>query len=123
MSGTRTFVAMREDGLGERLKALINAMVIADLAGGQFAFQWRPMATTNLPFHDVLPPEEMFDQSFLDRHLKSNLGSIVVTLASQAAEILSGGPGNGEFVRIDQNDFNGDLKDANKIFDLKGRFA
>lgn len=38
-----SFVAMNDDGLGERLKAIMNAMLMAKAFQGKFLFNWEPL--------------------------------------------------------------------------------
>ena len=65
-------IANRADGFGERLKAVLNAMVIADKLPGKFRFGWRPMTQSIAVWHDVLPAEQTFSTAFLDRFFLSN---------------------------------------------------
>ena len=119
----RTYVAMRLDGLGERLRALVNAIALAELTDGQFAFDWRQMPGTELEFHDIMAAEEMFDATFLQEHYRPELGTEVLPIQSKADEILGRLPGKGEFVRVDQNVFDVELKGARELFNLRGAFA
>jgi hypothetical protein len=62
-----TFVAARSDGLGERLRALLNAMALAQATGAGFAFNWRSIRPRDIPFHDTLPVNETFSRDFVNR--------------------------------------------------------
>ena len=63
------FIANRNDGFGERLRAVLNAMVAAEIFGGHMLFDWPHMAKEFFSFNDVLPIGDTFAQSFLEgRH-------------------------------------------------------
>ena len=64
-------VANRADGFGERLKALLNAMVIAKRLPGEFRFGWRTMADGIAVWHDVLPVEQTFTKKFRDLYFQT----------------------------------------------------
>lgn len=64
-------IANRADGFGERLKAVLNAMVVADRLPGVFRFGWREMTQNIAVWHDVLPAQETFSAEFLDQYFLS----------------------------------------------------
>ena len=63
------FVANRNDGLGERLRAVLNASVAARVFGGQMLLDWQKMEN-RFEYNDVLPIKDTFSQEYLDsRHV------------------------------------------------------
>ena len=69
--GEPVFVANRDDGLGERLNALLNAIWLAEMHGCGFRFCWSDRFSTD-PTHAIRPAAETFAPGFLDRHLISD---------------------------------------------------
>lgn len=65
--GDKVVVCNREDGLGERLRALCNAMAVAGFLGADFKFQWDA-----IPYHPELhaiqPAEDTFAADFVRDH-------------------------------------------------------
>lgn len=69
------FVAVRTDGLGERLRALVKARILAAAYGREFRFQWtaRPEGA---PQQGVLSAEETFESQFIAEHgIEFDLGT------------------------------------------------
>lgn len=64
-------VANRRDGFGERLKAILNAMIVAKNLPGKFRFGWADIWNNMSNWHDVLPAEETFSEVFLKQHLET----------------------------------------------------
>jgi len=65
------FVAKRVDGLGERLRALLNAMALSEMYGGRFCFHW-PSKGSDKEWHSLGGVEEFFSEGFVSRyHLDS----------------------------------------------------
>lgn len=65
------FVAMRDDGFGERIKALLNAMVLAAHFDTDFRFSWPNLdviSSENRHFHAISSMEETFSPDFVARH-------------------------------------------------------
>jgi len=62
-------VAGRKDGIGERLRAIMNCIILSDAIGGQFLFHW-PDLDRNLDaqFVDMLPVDRMFSAAFIEKH-------------------------------------------------------
>ena len=96
----RTFVAARTDGFGERLRAMVNALRLAEATGDRFAFAWRRMPRGEAAYHDVLPATETFDGAFIAASLPPK--GRMVDLADLAEPILRGEPGD-EIVRVGQD--------------------
>ncbi len=64
------FIAMRNDGLGERLKAIINCIILAKKTEGNFNFTWSSeLGTSN--FHDTDSVENIFNSNFIDSFYKT----------------------------------------------------
>ena len=63
----RIFVAQRNDGLGERLRAIINAMACAEIFGGEFKFCWQSNLKNN-KWHSVKSADEIFSKDFIDKY-------------------------------------------------------
>lgn len=72
--GQLIFFANRTDGFGERLRAILHAMVLAKYHKGQFYFDWPAFnnwSGSKIPLHDahsVFEIEETFDKDFIDSH-------------------------------------------------------
>lgn len=64
----KCFAAMRTDGLGERLRAMINAMILAEHFGVDFKFTWEQRAGGGAQHHAVLSARQTFNSPFLSRH-------------------------------------------------------
>ncbi|TDL81562.1 hypothetical protein E2L08_05435 [Palleronia sediminis] len=65
------FVSRKRDGLGERLRGLVNAFAVADRFGGEVRFAWRLMGSAAQPFHAICEAEKLFSERFLERYLMS----------------------------------------------------
>ena len=63
------FLAQNRDGLGERLRAIANAMVAAETFDGQFRFVWPELRAELVSAHAVLSADEFFSESFCAAHL------------------------------------------------------
>lgn len=64
----KCFAAMRTDGLGERLRAMINAMILADHFDVDFKFTWEQRAGGGAQHHAVLSARQTFNAPFMSRH-------------------------------------------------------
>ncbi|MDR1614141.1 MAG: hypothetical protein LBS26_01080 [Campylobacteraceae bacterium] len=62
-----TFVAAREDGFGERLRAMLNAMLLAENFNGKFLFNWEERPIWGREHHSVVSKEETFSADFIDK--------------------------------------------------------
>lgn len=64
-----TVISSRRDGLGARLRSLLNAMVLAEAVSGRFVFHWGALDEAfEAKFVDTLPVEEMFSERFIAQH-------------------------------------------------------
>ncbi|MCZ8531492.1 discoidin domain-containing protein [Alteromonas sp. PRIM-21] len=63
-----TFYSLRNDGLGERLKSLLNAMVLSKEYQSEFKFTWTTPENLG-PTHVIAAPDTTFSSEFLERHL------------------------------------------------------
>ncbi|CAM2780369.1 hypothetical protein [Helicobacter burdigaliensis] len=104
------FLALRDDGLGERLRAILNAMYLAKRLRGEFGFLWKDHSQKTKKFHSTLAKnglagismesqERIFSQEFISRF--SLKGQFMPTcqnnfesfLGKVTKELLSGGGG------------------------------
>ncbi|WP_350561915.1 hypothetical protein [Psychrobacter sp. CAL346-MNA-CIBAN-0220] len=60
------FVANRADGMGERLRALLNVMLLAEKNNGNFIFSWQ---TNNNDFHATNEKDLIFSKNFQKQHI------------------------------------------------------
>lgn len=68
-------LATRSDGLGERLRAILNGIYITKRLGMEFGFVWHPLnpgankiANNNLAPIVVPPQEKIFSQEFIEKY-------------------------------------------------------
>ncbi len=61
-------IADRPDGLGARLCAIFNALLVSELTGAEFAFTWPETYVNSDPFHAVPDVEEVFAPGFVRQH-------------------------------------------------------
>lgn len=80
-------VAARNDGFGERMCAMLNAMYIAKKTGWTFKFIWQdpPKLENNdknilLPWNGMLPQDLMFSREFINKYALKNSPSCNDTL-------------------------------------------
>ena len=59
----------RPDGLGERLKGLLNAMVLSEYIKGDFKFSWIEQTDENNKFHSTGLVEDIFSSNFIRNHI------------------------------------------------------
>lgn len=72
MPNARVFVANRSDGMGNRLLALVNAIVLAKRFNGDFFFSWPEDKIHTLQAHAVVEKEMIFSLDFIRKHCVSN---------------------------------------------------
>ncbi len=65
------FIANRTDGFGERLRAVLNAMVAADHFDGKMLLGWQTRKGEEVAFHAINHAEQTFAPSFLQDRLSS----------------------------------------------------
>ena len=68
-SDKTVFIAHNRDGLGERLRALTNSMVMAKITGQSFRFAWPELREPLRAVHAITPAEEFFSAEFLEAYL------------------------------------------------------
>ena len=73
------FYSARIDGLGERLKSLLNAMVLAKFYKGDFKFTWKNLDGLDNT-HAVKHPADTFSAHFLEKHLVDEIPSKILDL-------------------------------------------
>ncbi|MGX5847175.1 hypothetical protein ACWGTO_08870 [Mesorhizobium sp. PL10] len=59
--------ATRDDGLGGRFLAMVNAKALADATGHRFGFTWKK-AVSDKTFHTVDTVDKIFDPEFIEKH-------------------------------------------------------
>lgn len=64
------FVAKRVDGLGERLRAILNAIALSKVYNADFCFCWDE-ERFNTNDHSIGNVSEIFSNNFINSHLKS----------------------------------------------------
>ena len=74
-------MAARTDGFGERLKAILKAMVLAEAFDGEFRFHWLQNDTLEQQHHVIAHREDIFSPDFLaayheDRYEKSRFKTL-----------------------------------------------
>lgn len=75
VSGTApgpVFLSHRSDGLGERLKAIVNAIALAGYYKTDFAFSWPPISATVAASHAIGQARDLFSDEFVDRRMVTN---------------------------------------------------
>lgn len=63
------FVANRTDGLGQRLKAMVNAIALSEYFGAKFRFTWVERTGKMKDFHSVEPLRATFSDRFISAYL------------------------------------------------------
>ncbi len=69
-------VCNRTDGLGERLRAMCNAIAIAEFLGLGFRFSWPAGMKDHPQFHAVRPAEMTFSPDFVRAHRVDSLAAV-----------------------------------------------
>ena len=67
MSEELIFVAKRSDGLGERLRALLNAIALSQVYNARFEFYWDD-EVFNVKGHAIDNADKIFDPDFIHHH-------------------------------------------------------
>lgn len=62
------FYATRTDGLGERLRAILNAIALANKFSGRFYFSWTKLVGVHEKFHSTGNVDSVFDPYFIENH-------------------------------------------------------
>lgn len=63
----KLIAATRDDGLGGRLLAMVNAKALADATGHRFGFTWK-RAVSDKTFHIVDAVDKIFNPDFIEKH-------------------------------------------------------
>ena len=74
-----TFYSSRTDGFGERLKSLLNAIVLADYYKSDFRYTWNNPEYLG-GSHAISSPHDTFSKSFNQRYLVSSVPVDCITL-------------------------------------------
>jgi hypothetical protein len=107
---SRLFYAGRSDGFGERLRAILNAMVLADHFGGRFGFHWNPKIGGQTNHHAIAEVTDTFSEKFVaDHHIdKARLEAMhIVPLRSAMTFRASHDgtmPSDADAIEVDQTD-------------------
>jgi hypothetical protein len=85
-----TFIAMRTDGFGERLKAILNAMLLSDIADGKFLFNWEERPDNSRKHHSIVSNKQIFSEHFINKfHIDSiQLNKMQLTELTDAIKIF-----------------------------------
>lgn len=83
------FIAKRSDGFGERMKAVLNAMVAAEALGGSFYIVWNEMLESIERDHSVQSREKTFSKKFIAGHLIEPRDFSVLSTKNSSAEGFS----------------------------------
>lgn len=67
--GKPVFFSNRFDGFGERLRALLNTIIAAELYQGEFFFSWVDRGTGFNQFHSTANHNDIFSEKFVNDHL------------------------------------------------------
>ena len=111
-------VCNRTDGLGERLRALCNALAIAEFLGLGFKFSWPAGMKDHPQFHAVRPAEMTFAPDFVAAHQVESLAAADFTelvkarYTPDALRDLAAQSGHGLLVQRD---------DVREIMDVKAQ--
>jgi hypothetical protein len=69
MNNKLCFVAKRNDGLGERMRAFVNAFALSRVYGGDFKFFWEGhRSDLDILVHSTDEKEIIFSPSFIEKH-------------------------------------------------------
>jgi hypothetical protein len=81
-----TFVSNRTDGLGERLKAIVNSIVLAEFFQGDYSFSWDAISSSVAAAHAIGTPYDIFSHAFIRDHLTERKPTLTLKkfLAAQA---------------------------------------
>lgn len=124
--GKLIFLAARDDGFGERLRAILHAMVLAKYYNGQFYFDWPAFNNWSggkIPLqgaHSVFEIEQTFDKDFIDSHRidSKKLRTIKLVDIKEKIDYKSLVEYDGIFVNQGAMSFHGvfgDVKFSNKL--------
>lgn len=75
------FVSNRTDGLGERLKALLNSIVLSKIYSLNYSFTWNPISDSLKQHHSIEDASTIFSKDFLDKHLITDHSEIQSSIA------------------------------------------
>lgn len=62
-----TVIAARSDGLGERLNAILNGLLISEITNCEFKFHWP--YTRKRKWHSIDSAESIFSKDFIEKHI------------------------------------------------------
>ncbi len=99
----RVFLTTRRDGFGERLRALMNAIILAERFGGTFGLIWEESREHDKAAHAILPAERTFAAAFLAAHVLSPGASGARPRGTRPLTPAALRAGGGRF-RVEQHD-------------------
>lgn len=77
------FVSNRTDGLGERLRSIVNALYLTHRFSGQFVFDWAVKTGGQAAFHSICELHDIFSDEFIQSHYALHYASLL----DQAVEV------------------------------------
>ena len=110
---SKFIVALRTDGLGVRLMALLNAKRLANYLKCEFKFGWDDNKSNN-PFHDVESKEKTFTKKYLAKHWVSK--DHLDGRRSLSLEDFSESADEGVYFQCPQS-VSGDLRAVKEVYD------
>lgn len=63
------FYSNRTDGLGERLRALLNIITVSNATDGSFYFSWQERKGASNLFHSTTTKENIFSNEYIERNI------------------------------------------------------
>lgn len=72
LNESHVFVGNRTDGLGERLKSILNVILLSKITGGDFRFSWKSVLDHHKKFHATSTKEEIFNKEFINKRIIDN---------------------------------------------------
>lgn len=63
------FVANRKDGLGERLRSILNVILLSQITGGKSRFTWKSIPSHQRVFHSFSTKENIFNEEFIEKNI------------------------------------------------------
>lgn len=67
------FVVSRQDGLGNRLRAILNAIILSKAYGVDYKFIWEERIGRAKEHNVIEPAENVFDHDFISNHIVSSV--------------------------------------------------
>lgn len=71
INNKNNFFVNRTDGLGERLRALVHAIILSEYSEGRYFFSWKERKGSANIFHSTSQAEKLFKKEYIAKHLLS----------------------------------------------------